>query len=210
MPGANRAVAAPPSGDRRQRLRAGALVLLVAALAGCARVPAGSSAAGADHDHGGAVHHHGGAAAQAPGVPAPAAPAVVREATWVDPGGNRFRIRVGFGPLAGGGGCTLEGTGGYVRAILLRVDSDPGNRPAAGPRLGARGGAVAFPHGDTGCSWDHADSDGHRFRPGEARTFTGLVQSVKDPARAVLVLTVGPPGSKRELARIPYRSIWQA
>jgi hypothetical protein len=131
---------------------------------------------------------------------------VLARRAWVDPAGNRFTVWVAFGPPANGGVCALGGYAEYSHSMLLMVQSDPRNRPAAGPRIGAKAHAVAFPHGDNGCSWDYAETSRQRFAPGDTKTFTGLVRTVPDDRKGALVLTVGPANKPTELVRIPYRS----
>jgi hypothetical protein len=173
---------------------------------GAAAAPPSTTAAGG--------HQHGATTAAGPQAPS-AAEAVARSTgvkvkkSFTDSHGNEFSVWVSFGPAAQVGMCGLGGSG-YTRSMLLMVQSAKSNGPAAaGPFIGAKARAVAFLDGDYKCSWALAPSGLARFKPGEAKTFTGLIEPIKgNPAKATLILTIGERGKpKKELARIPYREM---
>jgi hypothetical protein len=196
-----------------QLVAAGVGIVVVAATAGYVAGRGGSRSAEAAPStpttQAAAGHAHG-TGQPAADVPQGKTTGVKAKRTWVDPDGNRFTIWVAFGPPAGGGMCAIGG-GGYVRGMVIMVQSDPKNRPTPGPRIGATGNMIAFTQGEYACNRDFLDSAEHRFKPGEAKTFTGLVDRVQDPRKAVLRLTIGvgkPREPRVELAKIPYASIF--
>jgi hypothetical protein len=197
-----------------QLVAAGVGIVVVAATAGYVAGRGGSrdaqAAPSTPTTRAAAGHAHGTGQPAAADVPQGPTTGVKAKRTWVDPDGNRFTIWVAFGPPAGGGMCTVGG-GGYVRGMVIMVQSDAKNRAAPGPRIGATGNLIAFQQGEYACNRDFLDSAEHRFKPGEAKTFTGLVDRVQDPRKAVLRLTIGvgkPRKPRVELAKIPYASIF--
>jgi hypothetical protein len=189
--------------------RAVAVPAAVAALllAGCGRSDEPEPVAAPQRAAQAQAHGHGSSSTAAPTPAVAVKPSGVKaKKTYVDKGGNKFTIWVAFGPPTGGTGnmCTLEGPpAGYTHNVLLMVHSDARKRAPA-PRLGARGGAVAWMLGDSACSWVHSSSDQHVFKPGETRTFAGLVRQVPNRDKASLVLTIDKAAKRRDWLRIPY------
>jgi hypothetical protein len=191
--------------ERSRLALAAVLVAGALLLAGCGGDGERSATAQASKPGPAATHAGHGVPAAAP-ASAVKPTGVVAKRAWVDAAGNRFMVWVAFGPPANGGVCALGGYADYSHSVLLMVQSDKRNHPANGPMIGVKANAIAFPHGQTACSWDYAESSRQRFAPGATKTFTGLVRAVTNRNTGALVLTVGPPTKPTELARIPYRS----
>jgi hypothetical protein len=206
---------AAPTSNRNVRFAAAALgITLVAGLGGFlagrtrpSEATAGASPATTRPPAAGHDHQGGGGRPAATGGPSTG---VKVKRDWVTEDGNRFSIWVAFGPPDGGGTmCTVGGSAGYSRGMVILVRSNPANKPGRAPLIGTKGGRVAFSFGEYACTWNISNSAAKPFEPGESRSIVGLVEPSRDPRGDKLVLTVVRPGRPvYELATIPYASMF--
>jgi hypothetical protein len=156
-------------------------------------------------------HDHGGTAVAGPSDAEAAAQStsVKGKRTWTDKRGNHFTIWISFGPAVTNGAtmCAVAGPSGYARSLQILIQSDKKNSYGTGPWIGVKDKAIAFPVGEYQCSWWASGSERAHFKPGEARTFTGLVEKTRTPLSDQIELIIGNPAKPKQLIKLPYRSI---
>jgi hypothetical protein len=160
-------------------------------------------------------------ATQATPASATVAPVLTAERRWVDAKGNRFTILVTlYRPSNAGLNMCAMANGQFVGpSLVLSVRNDSTSRSLKGPQISVEDRMVAFPHGQTGCSFVFAPSDQETFEPGDSHTYRTMVMPNDQGRFADVVLRVtqgvrskskGGGLVTKELLRIPALKLYEA